>query len=238
MKKILALVLVLAAVLSLSACAGYNGKSSGDIMLYSEYDAAKSGTQVVVEAYVQGTTWTEKDGQGVATIFTQDHDGAYYVYDVKCTKEAAADLVLGTKIRVTGTKNVADGAIRIENATYEVLEGMWKAPAKDVSKLLGKDDEMAKCQGQSIVIKNMEVVECKKAGGAGSDINITATVNGATMNLVVDGSRYDIKGNYEQMVAYNTLANMKAGTLIDVEGLLYWDNGAQIANLQITQKEN
>ena len=83
MKKTLALTLTLALVLSLTAC-GKDGNSGEDkksegVMTYAEYVAADLDTEVVVETYVQAkqSWWEDK-----ATVYTQDQDGAYFVYNL------------------------------------------------------------------------------------------------------------------------------------------------------------
>ncbi len=78
MKKTIALTLMLALVLSLTACGkgGDNGadKKSDGVMTYAEYDAAAVDSAVVIETYVQAkqSWWDNK-----ATLYTQDKDGAY-----------------------------------------------------------------------------------------------------------------------------------------------------------------
>ncbi len=52
-------------------------KSEG-VMTYDEYAAADVDSEVVVETYVQAkqSWWEDK-----ATFYTQDKDGAYFIYD-------------------------------------------------------------------------------------------------------------------------------------------------------------
>ena len=53
------------------------------VMSYAEYDAAAIDDEVVVEAYVQGkqSWWDNK-----ATVYLQDEDGAYFLYELACTE--------------------------------------------------------------------------------------------------------------------------------------------------------
>ena len=55
---------------------GTEAKSEG-VMTYAEYDAAALESEVVIETYVQAkqSWWEDK-----ATVYTQDKDGAYFVY--------------------------------------------------------------------------------------------------------------------------------------------------------------
>ena len=56
-----------------------NAKSEG-VMTYAEYEAAALDSPVTVETYVQGkTSWWENKG----TLYTQDGDGAYFIYDMQ-----------------------------------------------------------------------------------------------------------------------------------------------------------
>ena len=53
-------------------------------MSYEEYMAADLDSQVTVETYVQAkqSWWEDK-----ATLYTQDQDGASFVYDAACSQE-------------------------------------------------------------------------------------------------------------------------------------------------------
>ena len=84
MKKITSLLLALTLVLALAGCGSKGGDSAGEadvksegVMTYDEYVAAALDTEVVVETYVQAkqSWWDDK-----ATVYTQDKDGAYFVW--------------------------------------------------------------------------------------------------------------------------------------------------------------
>jgi len=68
-------------------------------MTYEEYAAAAIDEAVVIDAYVQGkqSWWDNK-----ATVYTQDEDGAYFLYEMACSEEDYAKLVPGTHILVKG----------------------------------------------------------------------------------------------------------------------------------------
>ena len=61
---------------------GAEGEASGEVMSYADYMAAELDTQVVVETYVQAkqSWWEDK-----ATLYTQDQDGGYFVYNMACS---------------------------------------------------------------------------------------------------------------------------------------------------------
>ena len=84
-------------------------KSEG-VMTYAEYVAAELESQVTVETYVQAkqSWWEDK-----ATVYSQDKDGAYFLYNMACSQEDYDKLVPGTKIKVTGYKSEWSGEIEI-----------------------------------------------------------------------------------------------------------------------------
>ena len=138
MKKLLAFILAAALTLSLAACGGESAddvKSEG-VMTHDEYIAAPLDSQVVVETYVQAkqSWWDNK-----ATVYTQDKDGAYFLYNMACTEEDYAKLTKGTKIKVTGYKSEWSGEVEIIDATFEILDGNYVADALDVTSMLGTD---------------------------------------------------------------------------------------------------
>ena len=86
------------------------GEKSEGVMTYDEYVAAELETEVVVETYVQAKqSWWEEDGQGKATFYTQDEDGAYFIYNMPCKQEEYDKLTQVTKIKVTGYKSEWSG---------------------------------------------------------------------------------------------------------------------------------
>ena len=138
-KKTLALTMAMALVLSLAACGNSNAdvaaestaaatteaaeavadeKSEG-VMTYEEYMAADLDSEVVIEAYVQAkqSWWEDK-----ATLYTQDQDGAYFIYNSVCSEEDYAKLVPGTKIKVTGYKTEWSGEVEIAETLMEAEE--------------------------------------------------------------------------------------------------------------------
>ena len=116
MKKITALLLTFVLAFACMAC-GSNEAANNDadvksegVMTYAEYAAAALDTEVVVETYVQAKqSWWENK----ATIYTQDKDGAYFIYEMACSEEDYAKLTPGTKIKVTGYKGEWAGEAEI-----------------------------------------------------------------------------------------------------------------------------
>ena len=221
MKKILALALAMLMAFAMVACAGntdsdVNKKSEG-VMTYAEYDAADLDTEVVVECYVQGhqSWWDNK-----ITVYAQDPDGGYFMYEMACSEEDAAKLVPGTKIRVTGYKGAWEGEVEIMDATFEILEGSWIADATDVTDLLGTED-LIKHQNEKVAFKGLTIESIEyKNGTPGDDIYVNVKLGEATYSFCVEmyltGPDTDV---------YKAFADLKAGDVVDMEGFLYWYEG-------------
>ena len=222
MKKILAIVLAALMLLACVACGAekkdINAKSEG-VMTYAEYDAAELDAAVVIEAYVQATQswWDNK-----ITVYAQDGDGAYFLYEMACSEEDSAKLVPGTKIKVTGHKGAWAGEVEVMDATFEfVNDGLtYVAEAFDATALLGTD-ELIKHQNKFVTFKGLtlKAVEYKN-GEPGDDIYVTVEKDGAEYSFCVE--RY-LTG--PETDVYKAFADLAIGATIDVEGFLYWYEG-------------
>ena len=215
MKKFAAiLVALLLALLCMSAMAE---KSEG-VMTYAEYDAAEMDAEVVIETYVQATQswWDNK-----ITVYTQDEDGAYFLYEMACSEEDAAKLVPGAKIKVTGYKGAWAGEVEVMDATFEFVEGdAFVAEPMDATALLGTE-ELIKHQNKKVAFKGLtiEAIEYKN-GEPGDDIYVTVSLNGQSYSFCVE--RY-LTGPETEV--YAAVGELKAGDVVDVEGFLYWYEG-------------
>lgn len=221
MKRIIALALVIATViLCMVGCTKVDpNKKSEGVMTFAQYDAAKLDDAVVIEGFVQGkqSWWADK-----ATIYLQDGDGAYFVYEMTCSEEDYAKLVVGTKIKVTGYKTEYHGEIEVDSgATFEIVEGdTWVAEPTDVTSLLGKD-ELVKKQNMLVSFKGMTVKSIEYKGGErGDDIYVTLTKDGADYSFCVE--RYLTDPDTD---LYKSVEALKSGDVVNVEGFLYWYDG-------------
>lgn len=246
MKKIIAMLMVAAMVFAFAACATTNdpevkepanndvadtedavdteevADDTADVMSYDEYVAAELDSTVTVETYVQAKQgWWEKDGVGVATIYTQNEEGAYFIYEMPCSEDDYNNkLVTGAKIRVTGTKAEWSGEVEITDATYEVLEGEYIAEAKDLTDKLGTD-ELINYQNQLAAFKGMTVEKIEyKNGEPGDDIYVTLGYNGASYSFCVEAY---LTG--ADTAVYTVVGELNVGDVIDVEGFVYWYEG-------------
>ena len=235
MKKIIALLLVVVMALTFVACGKDDpaAKSKG-VMTHDEYLAAAEQSVAVIEAYVQDTQswWDNK-----ITVYAQDPDGGYFLYNMVCSEEDAAKLVPGTKILAKGSKTSWAGEIEIMDGTIEILDGTWIAEPLDVTALLGTD-ELIDHQNEKVAFKGMTVEASTDADGneaaflynwdgsgeegSDSDLYFNVSVNGNTYTFCVE---YYLCGPDSQ--AYQAVQNLKVGDVIDLEGFLYWYEGVQ-----------
>ena len=260
MKKIIAMLLVLVLVLAAAGCAAAPAEDTSvpaedtsvpteessvpaeessaatetsteedtGVMTYAEFAAAAIDDEVVIEAYVQATQswWEDK-----ITVYTQDKDGAYFLYELACSEEDAAKLVPGTKIRVTGFKAEWSGEIEIVDGTFEFVEGAdtYVAEPVDVTELLGKD-ELIDRQNQLVSFKGLTVKSVSyKNDEPGDDIYVTVSKDGADYDFCVE--RYLTDPETE---VYKTVGELKEGDTIDVEGFLYWYEGVNTHITKVT----
>lgn len=209
------------------------GEASGEVLSYADYMAADLDTQVVVETYVQAkqSWWEDK-----ATLYTQDQDGGYFVYNMACSEEDYAKLTPGTKIRVSGFKAEWSGEIEITDATFEFVEGgdTFVAEPKDVTTYLGKD-ELADYQNQFVSFKGMTVEAAGQdadgndvaflynwdgSGTDGDDLYFSVSLDGQTYTFTVESYLCDNTTD-----VYAAVKNLNIGDKIDMEGFLYWYEG-------------
>ena len=205
-------------------------KSEG-VMTYEEYVAADLDTEVVVETYVQAkqSWWEDK-----ATLYTQDKDGAYFVYNAACTEEEYNQITTGSRIKVTGFKAEWSGEIEIIDATIELLDGNYVAEPLDVTAYLGKD-ELVDFQNQYVAFKGMTVEAAGQdeagndvaflynwdgSGQEGDDLYFKVSLDGATYTFTVESYLCDSKTE-----VYQAVKELNIGDKIDMEGFLYWYEG-------------
>lgn len=244
MKKFLAILLVVAFAAGFAACAN-NAADKPDadvkgegVMTHAEYVAAELDSQVVIETYVQAkqSWWEDK-----ATVYTQDKDGAYFLYNMACSEEDYAKLEKGTKIKVTGYKSEWSGEVEITDATFEIEEGSYVADAKDVTDLLGQDS-LIDYQNQFVSFKGLTVEAADDTGAAylykwdgsgseGDDLYFNVSKDGNTYTFTVEsylcGADTDV---------YKAVKNLKVGDTVDLEGFLYWYEGVNPHITSVTVK--
>ena len=232
MKKIFAVLLALSMVFALAACTSGSNEPAAEpevdifakgegVMTYAEYAAADLDTEVTIETFVQATqSWWDN----TITAYTQDNEGAYFLYNMACSEEDAAKLVPGTKIKVTGFKSEWSGEVEIVDATFEIEEGEYIAEATDVTALLGTD-EMIEHQNQFVAFKGMTVeseaiYKWDGSGADGDDLYFQVSKDGQTYTFTVES--YLCGAGTE---VYEAVKGLKAGDTVDMEGFCYWYEG-------------
>lgn len=247
MKKLLALLLVLATVLAFAGCAKTEEPvqttaapvettgtpavetteaaavpteaAEAAVMTHEEYVAAELDSAVSIETYVQGhqSWWDNK-----ITVYCQSPDGAYFLYELACSEEDAAKLVPGTKIRVNGYKGEWAGEVEVMDGTFEFVEDgdTYIAEAADVTELLGTE-ELINHQNEFVSFKGLTVEAVSyKNDEPGDDIYVALSYNGTSFNFCVEAY---LTGPDTDV--YAAVGELEAGDVVDVEGFLYWYEG-------------
>ena len=216
-------------------------KSEG-VMTYAEYVAAALDSEVVIEAYVQAKqSWWDN----TATVYAQDEEGAYFLYNMACTEEDYAKLEIGTKIKVTGYKAEWSGEVEIVDATFEIVEGNYVAEAEDVTALLGTEELINK-QNMFVAFKDMTVVAAGQdadgndvaylykwdgSGQDGDDLYFNVESNGQTYTFTVESYLCDNTTD-----VYAAVKGLQIGDKVDMEGFLYWYEGVNPHITSVTVK--
>ncbi|MCR5734327.1 MAG: hypothetical protein K6G22_06980 [Lachnospiraceae bacterium] len=254
MKKRIALLTAVIAAFAMSACAVAPQPSSGStgasedvfaksegVMSYADYIAADLDTEVTVETFVQAkqSWWEDK-----ATVYTQDNEGGYFLYNMECSEEDYAKLTPGTKIKVKGYKSEWSGEVEIVDATFEIEDGNFVAEALDATSLLASDD-LIKHQNEFVSFKGMTVEASTDpdgnevaflynwdgSGTQGDDLYFNVSVDGNTYSFVVESYLCDSSTD-----VYKAVEGLNIGDTVDMEGFLYWYEGANPHITSLTVK--
>lgn len=229
---------------SQSQSSASGSQTAGEVMSYEEYMAADLDSQVTVETYVQAkqSWWEDK-----ATLYTQDQDGAYFVYDAACSQELYDQLTPGTKIQVTGYKTEWSGEVEIIDASIQIVEGgdTFVAEPLDVTALLA-DESLIDHQNQLVSFKGLTVEPSQDASGNeaaflyswdgsgtdGDDLYFNASYNGQTYTFTVESYLCDNTTD-----VYAAVKALEIGQTIDMEGFLYWYEGVNphITSITVAQ---
>ncbi len=235
MKK--SLIWIVAALMVMALCLGAASAEEAKVMTHEEYIAAADDDAVVIESYVQDhQSWWD----GKVTVYLQSEDGAYFVYEMACSEEDAAKLVPGQKIRVTGYKTSWAGEVEIASgATFEFVEAEpWIAEATDVTALLATD-ELINHMNEFVAVKGATVVaqddgaafNYKNPEEKNDDLYFRVEVDGQSYNFCVEKYLRD-----ESTDVYKAVEGLKVGDVVDIEGFLYWYEGANLQATSLTVK--
>ena len=262
MKKLIALVLALVMVFALAACGQpaapaateaptaepteeptpeptEEPKAEPAVMSYADFTAAELDSEVTVETFVQAkqSWWDNK-----ATFYTQDQDGAYFIYNMACSEEDFAKLVPGTKIRVTGYKAEWAGEVEITDASFEILSDAepFVAEPKDVTDVWGTVD-MIGYMNQLVAFKGAKIEPYDERGAAFAykndadktdDLYFKATIGDTTYEFTVE---FYLCGKDTEV--YKAVEALNVGDVVDLEGFLYWYEGPNLHTTALTVVE-
>ena len=201
------------------------------LMTYADYAAAELDTPVKVQCYVQAhqSWWDNK-----VTVYAADQDGAYFIYELACSEEDAAKLVPGTLIEVEGFKSAWSGEVEIIDARFTFIEGdPFVATALDVTDKLGTE-ELINYQNQLVSFTDMTVAAYTEGGedafayqeGKGghdgnADIYFKVSKDDAVYEFCIESYLTDNSTD-----VYAAVESLKVGDVVDLQGFLYWYNGA------------
>ena len=139
-----------------------------------------------------------------------------------CSEADAQRLTPGTKIRVSGIKGQWAGLVEIMDATFQFVEDgdTFIAEAMDATDLLGTE-ALVKHQTEKVTFKGMTVKGIEhKYGEPNDDIYVKLTKGGVDYEFCVE---YYLTGPETQV--YQTVCQLEAGDVVDLEGFLYWYEG-------------
>ena len=234
MKKILSLVLALAVVLCMTAALAEED-TEVQLMSHEDYMLAEIEAPVYVETYVQATQawWADK-----ITVYAQSEDGAYFIYNMACAEEDAAKLVPGAKIAVKGYKAEWAGEIEITDATFEFIEAdPFIAEPEDVTAKLGTD-ELIDNQNKLVAFKGMTVEAYDESGAAFAYKNAENKTDDLYFKVSKDGQVFDFCVEFylcgQDTEVYKAVEALQVGDVIDLEGFLYWYEGANPHIISVT----
>ena len=228
MKKILTLLLAFSLVLCAVGCNKVDpDKKSEGVMTHAEFMAAELDSEVVIEGFVQAKqSWWDNKG----TFYLQDGTGGYFVYEMPCSQSEYDSLVVGTKIKVTGSRAAWGGMDEIMNVTAWEIVGTdtYVAEAVDLTDKLGDNAELTKYTSALAAFNDMTVVSFEYGSGSAPDIYLTLSKGDAQYTFCVEC--YLTNANSE---VYQAVEALVAGDVVDIEGFVYWYSGS--LNTHITK---
>ena len=241
LKKIMAVSVMAAMALSVFGCASETAETSAEetaaaveyeYMSYDEYVAADLDTEVTVLATVMATqSWWEDQ----ITVYAQafDGDGAYFIYNMACSEEDAANVAEGVTILVTGFKSEWEGEIEIVDATFEFTDLTCEPMAPvDLTADFGNDNALIVNQNRNFEMNGLTVeaiggngeaffYKWDNSGSQGDDLYFVVSNGETSCTFTVEsyltGADTDV---------YQTVESLNVGDTINVVGFLYWYQGA------------
>ena len=210
-----------------------------NVLSYDEYIAAEVGSEVTIEAYITGrTTWYNN----AASFYLADDNGGYYVYNLPCTEEEYASLLINKKLQVTGTKAEWKGEVEIncqtatENGGWQLCDGEDFNPSSTNITSIAKEvldnykNQFIKALGLTVTkapYTNFEDFTLEPKAGVDVYFEVkddAGNVSTFVVEAYLENSQYGSD-------VYNAVCALNVGDRIDLEGFVYyWEN----PQLQVT----
>ena len=224
LKKIIAIFAGALAIVPMVAC--NKGTAS---MSYADYSKAEVGADVVIEGYVQGkqSWWDNK-----ATVYLQDDNGAYFVYELGCTEaQYKNELATGNKIQVKGQKAAyageeeINGSAKGAEATWTKLSGTKTYEAKKLSKLADMKSNPNMLVSLDLTVASTPEVDPKR-DNIYYDVTDGENVYTFCVETYLTGKTGEL---------HDTVKGLKIGDKITAEGFAYTYYDPQLHTTKVTK---
>lgn len=230
MKKLLTILCTVLMVLAITGCSEKLTDSCPTAKNnYADFIAAENDTELELLVSVQDheSWWDNK-----VTVYAQDDDGGYLLYELNCDENTANAMTPGTLIRVKGYKSEWSGELEIVDGTAEIIAGGCDGKVYDpvdLTNLIGNNAELEKHMNQKASFKNLTVVDFSQEEGSDGYLNVT-DANGTAITFVV--RRYLTPADSDVAKAVGAL---QAGDVVDLTTFVYWYEGPEARIIEVVK---
>ena len=220
------------------------------VLTYAQYMECADQAEAIIEGYVQGfTVYNEESGS--FSLYLADADGAYYAYNINAPKEDYDKLSIGSKVKLTGIKNIDHDMPQVTDVTaMEILEGYYIAAAVNVTDKLGDAEALKSMIGRNVVLRDLKIAPTKLPDSdteyafilgpdgqgsidANSDVYFNVeTEDGTTCTVCIKTDEQP-----EGQQTYVTATGMKIGNEVNLECFICWNDGPELRVQSITVKK-
>ena len=197
-----------------------------------DFLAADIDTQVVVDTFVQAKQGWDSE-KSAASLYTQNDEVGFFIYNCACSKEEYDMLTEGTMIRVYGYKGEWAGEVEIVDAKFVIIDGLtFVANPVDVTEYLATET-LSDYMNLKVSFSHLKVETCAEgndaafmynydgSGSRGSDLYFRVSDEaGNIYSFTVESSLCG-----EDTDVYKAVEALEVGSYIDMEGYLYWYEG-------------
>ncbi|MBQ6075286.1 MAG: acid shock protein [Lachnospiraceae bacterium] len=204
-------------------------ESEAKVLSYEEFMATEQMEPVLIEAYVQAKQ-EYYAGHEAASLYLADQDGGYFCYECKMTQDQYDKLKLGTKVRISGERKDYAGLAEIQSGILEEIDenDLFEEAFMDVSDIVGDTEALAKVMNRMVSFSNMVIMPQndgeainRKESDSDPDLYFSAGNEYGAVSFCVESY---LTGKDSE--AYKAVEALKVGDIVNVEGFMYWYNGA------------